>query len=315
MNVSDQLRQWLEQNVGLSENLQGKLLETLLVLLVLVLLRQIALYTLRRRTDDVLLRYRWRKGITYSTVVVGLLLVGRVWFAGVQQLATFLGLVSAGLAIALKDMVADMAGWLFILWRRPFGVGDRIALGDHAGDVIDLRLFQFSLMEIRNWVDADQSTGRIIHVPNGMIFSSVLANYTKGFHYIWDEVPVLLTFESDWRRAKTLLQEIALRHGEPAAREARLQFERAASRFMIMNPSLNAEVFTSVADSGVLLTVRYLCNPRHRREILQAVWEDILAAFAQVDNIDFAYPTVRYYDNPQEGKPGARAEPPVPRPS
>ncbi len=315
MNPSDQLRQWLDQNVGLSENLQAKLLETLLVVLVLILLRQLALYTLRRRTSDILLRYRWRKGITYATVVVGVLLVGRVWFAGVQQLATFLGLVSAGLAIALKDMVSDMAGWLFILWRRPFGVGDRIALGDHAGDVIDLRLFQFSLMEIGNWVEADQATGRIIHIPNGMIFNNVLANYTKGFHFIWDEVPVLVTFESDWRRAKTLLREIAARHGESAAREAGLQFERAASRFMIMNPSLGAEVFTSVADSGVLLTVRYLCNPHHRRETLQAVWEDILTAFGEVDTIDFAYPTVRYYDNPLEGKPGARAERPVPRPS
>ena len=60
----------------------------------------------------------------------------------------------------------------------------------------------FSLMEIGNWVDAEQSTGRVIHVPNGKIFSEPLANYTDGFQYIWNEIPVLVTFESDWKKSQ-----------------------------------------------------------------------------------------------------------------
>ena len=95
---------------------------------------------------------------------------------GLRSLGTFLGLLSAGLAIALKDVVASMAGWIFILWRRPFQLGDRIQIGDRAGDVVDLRLFQFTLLEIGNWVDADQSTGRSIHVPNGAVFTEPLFN-------------------------------------------------------------------------------------------------------------------------------------------
>ena len=78
----------------------------------------------------------------------------------------------------------------FIIWRHPFRVGDRIQVGDQAGDVIDLRIFQFSLMEIGNWVAADQSTGRIIHVPNGIVFTHPLANYSLGFDYIWNEIPI-----------------------------------------------------------------------------------------------------------------------------
>src|SRR5207247_865051 len=93
----------------------------------------------------------------------------------------------------------------FILWRRPFEVGDRVQIGPHAGDVIDLGLFQFTLNEIGAWVNADQSTGRIIHVPNGKVFTDPVANYNKGFRYIWNEVPVVVTFESDWRKAKQIL--------------------------------------------------------------------------------------------------------------
>ena len=76
-------------------------------------------------------------------------------------MSTFLGLLSAGVAIALKDPLVNLAGWGFIVWRKPFGIGDRIQLGDSRGDVIDQRIFMFTLMEIGNWVDAERSTGRV----------------------------------------------------------------------------------------------------------------------------------------------------------
>src|SRR5436309_2546056 len=129
-------------------------------------------------------------------------------------IATFLGLFTAGLAIALKDIVANLAGWAYIVWRRPFDVGDRVQIGPHAGDVIDLHLFQFTLNEIGNWVKADQSTGRIIHIPNGKVLSEPLANYDKGFRYIWNEIPVVISFESDWKQAKRLLEAIVVKHAE-----------------------------------------------------------------------------------------------------
>src|SRR5437870_943240 len=100
------------------------------------------------------LRYRWQKATAYITTPIALLIVGRIWFAGFQSIATFLGLVSAGIAIALKDILVNLAGWVFIIWRRPFALGDRIQIGQHAGDVIDVRLFQFTLNEIGNWVQA-----------------------------------------------------------------------------------------------------------------------------------------------------------------
>ena len=109
-----------------------------------------------------------------------------------------------------------MVGWCFILIRQPFKVGDRIQIGKVAGDVIDIRFFNFQLNEIGNWVDADQSTGRIIHIPNGIVFTEPQANYTAGFQYIWNEIPVLVTFESDWKKAKQLLTDIVNHHGSYA---------------------------------------------------------------------------------------------------
>ncbi len=186
--------------------------------------------------------------------------------------------------------------------RQPFKVGDRIQIGKVAGDVIDIRLFQFSIMEIGNWVDAEQSTGRIIHIPNGVVFTEPQANYTAEFQYIWNEMPVLVTFESDWKKAKQILTDIINHRGVMMSNEAERQLIEAAKKFLIFYSKLTPIVYTSVKDSGIMLTMRYMCNPRERRTTEEKIWEDVLNRFAECDNIDFAYPTQRFYNNRIEGK-------------
>ncbi len=285
-----------------------KIVASVAIILGLVILRFIALRIVYRQTEDIRNRYSWRKGVTYTAATVGFLILGRVWFAGFQSLATYLGLVSAGLAIAMRDPLVNLAAWIFIMWRRPFTVGDRVEIGGHKGDVTDLRIFQFTLMEIGNWVDADQSTGRIIRIPNGKIFSDTLANYSKGFTFIWNEIPVLITFESNWKKCKEILSEIAANHGEHLSERAAERVKEASARMMVFYTTLTPTVYTTVKDSGILLTIRYLCKPRQRRGTEQEIWEEILTRFAEHEDIDFAYPTVRRYNNMFEGKPGARAD-------
>ncbi len=288
-------RMWLEATLGPQAPLYYKAALSLLVILALLLGRRLFLFFTYRRVEDVRQRYLWRKSSAYAAFFLGILLIGSSWLEGIKALSTFLGLLSAGLAIALREPLVNLAGWGFILWRRPFGVGDRIQIGDHRGDVIDTRIFQFSLLEIGNWVDADQSTGRIINIPNGKVFTEPLANYTIGFRFIWDEAPVLITFESDWEKAKAILKEVASRHAEVFTESAARQVRQAASRFMISIGDMSPVVYTTVKDSGVLLTVRYLVEPEKRRAINEAVWEDILRHFARHPDIDLAYPTQRFY--------------------
>src|SRR2546427_3744631 len=182
---------WLQTHLGVNPELQTRLLATAGTIVGVWLVRRVVMGFVYRRVRDPWSRYRWRKGLTYVVVAAGIVIVGRMWFAGVQALATFFGLLSAGLAIALKDLVSNLAGWAFIIWRRPFEVGDRVQIGPHAGDVIDLGLFQFTLNEIGGWVHADQSSGRIVHVPNGRVFTHPIAHYNKRVRYISNEEPRL----------------------------------------------------------------------------------------------------------------------------
>jgi len=294
--MAEVIIKWIHKNIGLSPETQMKMFLLLLISLILWVLYFLINWLVWRQTEDVRTRYRWKKTSGYILIILGLFIIIRLWFRGFESLATYLGLLSAGLAIALRDLVSDLAGWLFIIGRRPFSVGDRIQIGNFAGDVIDIRAFQFTLMEIGNWVDADQSTGRVIHIPNGMILREVLANYSKGFYYIWNEIPVLITFESDWQKAKKILQKIAEQDSERLSKAAEKRIKEASKKYMILYSKLTPIVYTSVKESGVLLTIRYLCEPQSRRGSEQKIWEDILKEFALQKDIQLAYPTQRFYN-------------------
>lgn len=282
--------------IRLPAPLVEKLVSTFAAVLVLVLLRMFTSSVVCRKIEDDKRRYHVRRTVTSAYTVVIAVVIGAIWFKGLASLSTFLGLASAGLAVAMHDTIANMAGFFFIEARKPFRVGDRIQLDTYKGDVIDIRLFQFSIVEVGNWVDADQSTGRIIHVPNSLVLRMPLSNYHIGFEYIWNEIPVLVTFESDWRKAKELLLAISKENAEYLSQGAQAQIRQAARKYLIVAGKLTPTVYTSVKESGVMLTIRYLVDPRQRRSTEQKMWEDILDAFAKESaNIALAYPTIRYY--------------------
>jgi small-conductance mechanosensitive channel len=252
-----------------------------------------------RRIEGTAARYSAVRAATYALGIVTIIALVRIWLTTGVGLATYLGIVSAGLAVALGEPIANLAGWLFIVTRRPFIVGDRVAINDHAGDVIDIRLFQFHLLEIGNWVKADAPTGRVIEVPNGWVFRQSIANWDRGPPFIWLEVPCAVTFESNWRKAKQLLHQIADKNMlRLDAVEEKIREERG----MITTQTLMSSVWTSVADHGIVLTMRLAAKPKMRRFTESQIWEDILAAFEQCNDIDFAYPTQRLFRNDLEGK-------------
>lgn len=292
MNIADSV---LKFKYLVERSAVSNVVTSIIIILVLWILHRILQRIIERKVEDIRSRFNWKKTSSYTIFIIGFMLVGRVWFEGIQSVATFLGLLSAGLAIALKDMISNLAGWVFIVWRKPFEVGNRIQIGDKAGDVIDLRPFQFTMLEIGNWVQADQSTGRMIHIPNGLVFTQPISNYDVGFKFIWNEVPVLITFESNWQKAKDILQTVVNEKALQVTGSVEKELQQTARKFLIFYSKLTPTVYTDVLDSGVRLTIRYLTEVRKRRGTTQAIWEEILTEFARHDDIDLAYPTLRVY--------------------
>lgn len=290
-NLIDYLDKFLEAEIRWS------IYKTILIILVLWLIKKGAFYIISSKAQDAEMKklYHWKKTIQYVLVFVGLLLIGNIWINNFQSITTFLGLLSAGIAIALKDIFVNLAGWLFILWRKPFDVGDRIQIGDFKGDVVDLRMFQFSILEVGNWVDAEQSTGRIVHVPNGMVFSHPQANYSQGFDYIWNEQQLYISLDSDYKKAKQILQGIL----EEMFKAEYPQFERALKiahkEHFITFSQFTPTVYSKIHQRGIQLSLRYLCNPRRRRIYEHQISESILDRFVGEKTIRIVYPITSVY--------------------
>jgi small-conductance mechanosensitive channel len=201
--------------------------------------------------------------------------------------------VSAGVAIALKDILVDLAGWFILITKPPFEVGDRIQIGTHSGDVVDTSMLHFHLLEIGNWVDSDQGTGRLIRIPNSKILTDPIANYTSEFPFLWHEIPVVITFESDWRRAKKLFLEMVTEASVETSQRAAESLRKRPSRMLMQMGIMTATVYTSVLDHGICLSMRFLTDPRRRRGFDQTLWEGALDIISNEPNIDLAYPTQR----------------------
>jgi len=294
MNI-DEINAFLKEHIGISIATQKKLLLSLLIIIIFFLISRLLIKILYKRTKSLKIRYRWKKIISYSNFTLTLLLVANIWIKGIESIFTYFGLLSAGIAIALKDILTNFAGWIFILIKRPFEAGDRVEIGDYCGDVIDLRVFQFTLLELGKRVDAEQSTGRIVHIPNSFVFLKAQINFNKGFTYIWNEIPVLITFESNWQKAKRILERFLNKQDKTITETAKKKVMQSAKKYLIFYNKLTPIVYTSVKDSGILLTARYLCDPKKKRITEQNFWENILKSFAKNKDIDLAYPTQRIY--------------------
>lgn len=294
--------QWIYDTVGIGHSLQYKIIATVIIISIMYLFRKILLHFFLRKIEDIKSRYNWEKSSSYVSYVLLIVIIIPIWFQELHAFGTFFGLMAAGLAIVLKEPILNFFGWMFILFKKPFDMGDRIQIGDSEGDILDIGFFDFTLLEIKNWVDADQSTGRIIHIPNGLVFTKPVMNYNQAMDFIWHEIPVMITFESNWKKAKEILLAVEETKLKPLVNDAKPQFEDAKKRYYVEYANLDPTVYTKIKENGVLLTLRYLCPPKRRRSFEQIAIEEILSQFASHEDIQFAYPTTRFYSAKDELK-------------
>ena len=279
------------------EDVKKKLLATIFVLLVGYLLVFLIVHLVNRGVKNIKARHVIRKNVVYVISFIIFTLIFFMWIQNISSITIFIGVAGAGLALALQEVILCIAGWVLIMVRHPFEVGDRIEINGVKGDIIDIRLFQTSLLEIGNWVDADQSTGRIANVPNSFVFKTENYNYSRGFEFIWNEISILVTFESDWRRAKEIMMIHADNFDKASEEELRRKIEAMRTRYMIYYGKLTPIVYVNIKDSGVQLTLRYLTEAKKRRSTEDQLCQVILDSFAKEDHVDFAYPTYRIIKN------------------
>ena len=260
--------------------------------------QRLALHTL----DDQERQYRASKWIARTLWTLAVVGTAALWSPSAGTLLTVLTIIGAGLAVALRDVLLSVVGWLRLSLHPPYRQGDRIEVNGIRGDVVDIGVLQTVLVEIGEWVHANQSTGRIVHIPNGWIYQHGVKNYTEGFEYIWMEESVTVTFESDWRAAKHILLEAASDDAPDVQENVRRQLRSMTREYLVQFNVLTPYVYTDLAPNGIELTLRTMAPARGQRNLRSTIVEDVLEQFQAHDAIEIAYPTVRV--TPPPGAPG-----------
>ncbi len=233
-------------------------------------------------------RFWTRQGISLLTTVVMILGLLSIWFNDPTRLATAFGLISAGLAFALQQVVTSIAGYFVILRGSTFTVGDRISMGGVRGDVMRLGFIQTTIMEMGQppsvqgadpamWVRSRQFTGRVVTVTNSKIFAEPVFNYTREFPFIWEEMTIPITYQTDRARVERILIEAARGHAADPARMALDAKQGLLESFGVEALELDPRVFFRITDNWLELTVRFIVGTHSIRGVKDAMSRHIIA--------------------------------------
>ncbi|MBL7068449.1 MAG: mechanosensitive ion channel family protein [Candidatus Omnitrophica bacterium] len=270
-----------------------KILISVALVLFVYLIMLAIIRIVNRRMSDLKRRHSTRKATLYIATLLALVIISIIWIENLRTVSVVISVIGAGLVVALGDMFLSIGGWFLILFKRPFETGDRIEMDGVKGDVIDIRLFQTSLLEIGNWVKEDQSTGRVVHISNGALFKKPLFNFTRGFEFLWDEIKVTVTFESNWKKAQDIMLRHAQIEAEKTSKEVAKRINKMAEEYLIFYEKLTPITYVKIVENGVEISLRYLTEVKRRRECQNCLNRLILDDFEKERDIAFAYPTYR----------------------
>jgi small-conductance mechanosensitive channel len=303
--------------VGFTADNARKLLFTIVFLTVLWGATQLIRWAIRASlAHDSRVAFWTRQFISIASAILTVVGLVSIWFDDPRRAATALGLITAGLAFALQRVVTAIAGYLMILRGNVFNVGDRIKMGGVRGDVIALGFLQTTIMEMGQppaaqqedpgmWVEARQYSGRIVSVSNAKIFDEAVYNYTRDFPYLWEEMRVPITYESDRARAEQILIEAAKASALAAGdlpHDALVEMQR---RYFMKHATLDPTVYWRLTDNWLELTVRFVVEDHGVREVKDRMSRHILSKFDEA-GIGIASSTVAIVQFPPVRMAGER---------
>lgn len=279
------------QLVGVNEVAAKKLLFSVVFIAVLILVmwlfRWLSGLFLRGRNDRI--QFWFRQATHLATAVLVIIGLISIWFDNPVRLATFFGLVTAGLSFALQKVITAVAGYFVILRGRTFNVGDRIRMGGVRGDVIDLGFIQTTIMEMGEppavqqdepgmWVKSRQYTGRIVIVSNARIFDEPVYNYTRAFPYIWEEMHMPIAYGADHAKVEQILLDAASHHSIPEE-ELTPDVLSELRRQYGVSESVKPRVYFRLTDNWLEITVRFLVRDHAIRDTKNTMSRFILQEF------------------------------------
>ena len=298
----------------ISLSLVGKCVAAIVGILFIHATFRVLEQTLPRRFGRADARYKVRKFVVYCGYLAILLFLAILFEDRLGRLSFALGIAGAGVAVALQDVLASIAGAFSIGFSKLYTVGDRVQIGDTRGDVIDIGLLRTTLMETGNWVSKDLYNGRIVRIPNSTILKGSVFNYSQGFRFIWDEIRVVLTGTSNAQLARAMLLSVAKEAISEYLLEAQSSWQAVSENYQSVNPPLEPTVALVVNSGSLEFTVSYVVDYTKRIVKQDQLFTKIAQEVTDSNGrLKWASPAITVISQPVPPEPtGARQNPSSP---
>ena len=231
------------------------------------------------RMNNNKLQYKTLNFIKLIISIIQILIIYLIWESNIKNAMTLISFISAAITLSLKDYILNLFAGFYIKLYKPFKLEDRIEIKGQKGDVINLGSLFFELLEISDNY-GHQSTGVVSIIPNSIIFTETVKNMNKGFKYIWDEIKVQISLDSDVILAKKTLYKIINNIDviKNIPTKMKNELKNNTSYRMYYN-KYEPMIYTEVKDKHIELNIRFLINPKKARLVESYIWNEILKEY------------------------------------
>ncbi len=257
----------------------GKLIAAVIGLVVIIAVVRLFQRSLTRYVKDSDTRYRLRKFVTIIGYLAGILILAIIFSDRLGRLTVAFGVAGAGIAFALQEVIASIAGWVAVALGRFYRTGDRIQLGGIKGDVIDIGLLRTTLMECGDWVKGDLYNGRIVRIANSFVFKEPVFNYSADFPFLWDEIVVPVKYGSDRRMAKEIFHRVLNEVVGEYAVYAQNAWKEIVKKYMIEAAKVEPSVTLMANENWMEFNLRYVVDYKERRAKKDAIFDRVIEEF------------------------------------
>jgi len=277
----------------------GKIVFSLLCITILWILIKLIKAAISNRVEDKDRRYRTKKLLSFTWFILSLIIILVIYSKNISNLTVALGIAGAGIAFALQEVIASIAGWIAVMLGGFYKTGDRVQLGGIKGDVIDIGVIRTTVMEIGQWVDADLYNGRIVRIANSFVFKEPVFNYSGDFPFLWDEIKIPIQYGSNYKKAREIFLSVADEICGSYTAEAKLMWDILIRKYLIENASTEPMVTLIANDNWVEFIIRYTVDYRKRRSTRDKLFTRILDEIGKSGGeIKFASSTVQLLNPP-----------------
>jgi small-conductance mechanosensitive channel len=268
----------------LISSIDPKLLLAVSIVVVLYVLRLFLYRIINKNVENIKSRYQWRQAVNYIIIFLALLFTVRIWFEWVQSLFTLLTLIVAALTIVSKELLLNVFAYGVIVWRELFSLGDRIEISVFKGDVIQKGIMYFSLAEVGGaHMHPDERTGRIVKVPNALVLTQSIANFSKTQSVIWSEFSIPLTIDSNSAKLIMFAETVVAKNSYVFTEQEWSSLRGSEEEIVFLRKE--PEVYIEVHNGKMVCTLRYLAKFYNRRAVHNSIAREILQFIAQQDDI------------------------------